>query len=668
VAFAVLFAIAALLGWPPPGLAQSQLSPGAMLMRVQASSSTPATLIGIAVREEAPGQARVLLTFASHAPAFSVVTAEGDRPSIMLVATSRGATARAPPPNRLFRTVEFEQRGADLFVRVGASTPVTLAAGAVGDQTISLSLTTGEGGIAADAAGELPKAEDRPPEQDGFEVVPLKYADVSEVVGLLTQGLSIKSNDVFTPIEPAFGSPGSAAGAPPPQFPGNTTTSDQPLAQSVDSAIGIDRRLNAIVLTGTPATIARLKAKIAEIDVPVQSVILETMFVELDESGASNIGLNFNNSNSQIGVATFQSGAFAASGGDSEKIVSSVSLQAAISAEVQKGHGKIVSKPRIAAQSGSTAKIITGDALPILTSIALSGVNAVSQQVQYVNVGVTLQIAPRISVDGFVTSHVFCVVSSVTGTSQGYPTISQREAETSATVRDGETFVIGGLTVDSDLSTDSKVPALGDVPGLGQLFHNRTDTRSKTDLYIVVTPRIIRRDDIGLALNRREAAPAATNPTPAPASQTAATPALEMPPQAAVAEATTAEAAEPAAITPPTTDGRSAGNPLLRPTLSPGAAPAIRRTDAPMTVQIGAYATSSLAEKALDDTQQAMPQLMTDKTRKVVAITRSGKRYYRALVGGFVSRDDAWGFCGGLKTVGRPCFISGGERRSEHVS
>lgn len=56
-----------------------------------------------------------------------------------------------------------------------------------------------------------------------------------------------------------------------------------------------------------------------------------------------------------------------------------------------------------------------GDALPILTAITLSGVNGVSQQVQYVNVGVTLQIAPRVSADGFVTSHVYAVVSSVTG-------------------------------------------------------------------------------------------------------------------------------------------------------------------------------------------------------------------------------------------------------------
>jgi general secretion pathway protein D len=173
--------------------------------------------------------------------------------------------------------------------------------------------------------------------------------------------------------------------------------------------------------------------------------------------------------------------------------LTSAAFQAALYAQITKGNGRIVSKPRIAAQSGSTAKIITGDALPILTSIALSGVNGVQQQVQYVNVGVTLQIAPRVSSDGFVSSHVYCVVSSVTGFSQGYPTISQRQAETAATVRDGDSFVIGGLIQDENLSTKTKVPLLGDIPLIGQAFRTDKQTRSKTELYIIVTPHIVRR-------------------------------------------------------------------------------------------------------------------------------------------------------------------------------
>ena len=185
-------------------------------------------------------------------------------------------------------------------------------------------------------------------------------------------------------------------------------------------------------------------------------------------------------------------------------------LQAAIYAQVEKGEGRILSRPRIAAQSGSTAKIITGDALPILTSITLSGVNGVSQQVQYVNVGVTLQIAPRVTADGFVTSQIYGVVSSVTGYSQGYPTISQREAETSASVKDGETFVIGGLTQENAIKRKSQIPILGDIPLVGNLFRQERSTRSKTELYIVITPRIVRHKRF--AADEGAAQPSPNNP------------------------------------------------------------------------------------------------------------------------------------------------------------
>src|SRR5205814_4007650 len=181
----------------------------------------------------------------------------------------------------------------------------------------------------------------------------------------------------------------------------------------------------------------------------------------------------------------YQRGQFIPPGVPAGDHLTSLSFQAAIYAQVSRGNGRIISKPRIAAQSGSTAKIITGDALPILTAITLSGVNGVSQQVQYVNVGVTLQIAPRVSNDGYVSSHVFCVVSSVTGFSQGYPTISQREAETSATVQDGDSFVIGGLSQEDVINSHSKIPLLGDIPLIGQAFRKDSRTRTKTELYII---------------------------------------------------------------------------------------------------------------------------------------------------------------------------------------
>ncbi|HTJ26312.1 MAG TPA: secretin N-terminal domain-containing protein [Candidatus Limnocylindria bacterium] len=328
------------------------------------------------------------------------------------------------------------------------------------------------------------------------EVVPLKYADVSEVVGLLVAGQQIPANDSFAPQEQSFGTSGLSGGfgGTVGGFSGAPINSSTPvgtnpggggsLGQQINDVIGVDRRLNAIVLTGTPDVIARIKDTIAKIDVPLPTVALETEIVELTDSAAKDAGIDLTASGGPSLSATYQIKNLSTGTG-------TVNLQAAVYAQISKGRGKLIARPSIVAQSGQPAQIITGDALPIVTSIAVSGVNAVSQQVQYVNVGVSLQIEPRISSDGFVTSHVYAEVSSVTGYEQGYPTLSQREATTAATVKDGQPFVIGGLLQQNDITNLAKVPGLGDLPLIGGLFRVRHDTREATNLYIIVVPHIL---------------------------------------------------------------------------------------------------------------------------------------------------------------------------------
>ena len=498
----------------------------------------PALLTNVRLLSENPDESRFELTFEPKVTSFAPIAAQPTQPSIGFALSTRGSGARQPSGLKgLVRSISFEQADSVLIIRFAVTRAAAVSAAQTGDKTMEITVSTGKvHNETGPIQSEAPQAGLPPPSAtpEGYQLVLLKYADVSEVVGLLTDGLTVKSNDLFIPTEPAFGSNSLTGNNYTPQqatqAPG---ASDEPLGQSVDASIGIDRRLNAIWLKGPPDRIAQLKQMIAAIDIPVDSVVLETQFVELTEQGLKALGIDFNNANGQLGVFTFGSGSFTLGlpeqgcrdnfsgiGQTCSGHVTSVGFQAALFAQIQKGNGRIVSRPRISAQSGSTAKIVTGDALPILTSIALSGVNGVSQQVQYVNVGVTLQIAPRVSGDGYVTSHVFAVVSSVTGTSQGYPTISQREAETSATVRDGDSFVIGGLTQDETISSKSKVPLLGDIPILGQAFRNERTTRSKTELYIIVTPHVVHR--VGTPANAVPpngplyAPPASTAPPPPP--------------------------------------------------------------------------------------------------------------------------------------------------------
>lgn len=504
LALALLFAyLGALCALPAPAIAE-QFTP------ISRPPTYAVALQQIRLISETSAESKFEFVFDPTATTYTPALGQPDQPGIGFLAT-RGPHAVQPQAMKGFvRNLSFDQEGDLLIVRFAANAAASFSAVQTGEKTIEVTISGGSAGrgsrdiaAAGPAAGAPPLPLAALPGEDGFEMVMLKYADVSEVVGLLTDGVTVKSNDVFVPQEPQFGS-NSLTGnnyqpaRPASQAPGST---DEPLGQSVDAGMAIDRRLNAIWLRGSPDRIARMKQMIAAIDIPVDSVILETQMVELNESGSKALGIDFANSQGQIGVVTFTSGANIpigvpaqgcnSFGTDCSGHVTSVGLQAALYAEIKRGNGKILSKPRIAAQSGSTAKIITGDALPILTSIQLSGVNGVQQQVQYVNVGVTLQIAPRVSGDGFVSSHIYCVVSSVTGFSQSYPTISQRQAETSATVRDGDSFVIGGLTQDENINTKSKVPLLGDIPLIGQAFRTDRTSKTKTELYIVVTPHIV---------------------------------------------------------------------------------------------------------------------------------------------------------------------------------
>ena len=493
------------------GICLALLGAAGPAIAAQAPVPNTVALTKINLISENDREAHLQLVLDPNVNGFQALSNNPRDPTIALALTSRTASAVSPRDlHGIVRGIDFVQAEGVLVLHFQVDKGATVAAVASGTKTIEVNVSTiekpaqqAEAGPAA-PTGPLPPGYEASPGQDSYALVLLKYADVSEIVGLLSPGGAVKSNDVFVPREPQFGSNSLTGNNYQPQqvsqAPGS---SDEPLGQSVDASMAIDRRLNAVWLRGSPDYIARMKAMIAAIDIPVDSVILETQMVELNETGSKAIGIDFANANGQIGVVSLHSGEAILpgvplqgcdiGGGGCSGHVSSAAFQAALYAQISKGNGRIVSKPRIAAQSGSTAKIITGDALPILTSIALSGVNGVQQQVQYVNVGVTLQIAPRVSPDGFVSSHIYCVVSSVTGYSQGYPTISQRQAETAATVRDGDSFVIGGLIQDEDLTTKTKVPLLGDIPLVGQAFRTDKQTRSKTELYIIVTPHVVHR-------------------------------------------------------------------------------------------------------------------------------------------------------------------------------
>jgi len=354
--------------------------------------------------------------------------------------------------------------------------------------------------------------------QTQTKIVRLRYADVSEIVGVLTGNGSVAPGTVFNPQPSQLGSQGlqgfnnginqglnqgtfGQTVQPFQQFGqyqqptfGQSFGEQQPLGQRVSDSIAIDRRLNAVLITGTPDQIAQAQSLIASLDIPVASVLLDTQVIEVTESGAKQLGLDYNQAENTPLTRVFNTQSQIVNNVPTGAVAGSLALQSNIFLLVSQGHARVLASPKILTQDGVPASILTGDSLPIrvTTPVGVGGVGAVSSQVEYINVGVNLQILPRVTTPNGVDANVYSQVSSVTGfTSSNDPQISTRQAQTKVNLLEGQTLVIGGLLQQRDIRNLQKIPILGDLPLVGALFRFYTETRQNTNLVIAITPHVV---------------------------------------------------------------------------------------------------------------------------------------------------------------------------------
>lgn len=159
---------------------------------------------------------------------------------------------------------------------------------------------------------------------------------------------------------------------------------------------------------------------------------------------------------------------------------------------------EVLQRPMIMCQDNQEASIIVGQSVPFLRGTQVTDNGQVTSQIEYEDIGVQLDVKPHINPDGFVYLEVKPEISQITpstidvGNGIRAPIFAKRNAETTVVVKDGETVVIGGLITTSDQDQESKVPVLGDLPGIGVLFRTTTRTKTKTELLIVLTPRVVR--------------------------------------------------------------------------------------------------------------------------------------------------------------------------------
>lgn len=178
------------------------------------------------------------------------------------------------------------------------------------------------------------------------------------------------------------------------------------------------------------------------------------------------------------------------------KVASNYMFDAVITAAAKKGKAKVLSDPKVATLNNKEANINITTQIPYTTSETTQTAPPVTTtKVVYLTTGIILKVTPTINSDGRISMKINPQVSQPSSTvipaAGGAPGIDTRSADTNVIVRDGETIVIGGLIHDTQAEAVFKVPILGDIPLVGYLFRKKSMSRTRMELLIFVTPRII---------------------------------------------------------------------------------------------------------------------------------------------------------------------------------
>ena len=234
-----------------------------------------------------------------------------------------------------------------------------------------------------------------------------------------------------------------------------------------------------------------------EIAKPVQ-IRIEAKIVEINRTKTQELGLKYYSNSTTTAPGIFyagQSQTNARSPNTFGNLGTFAPVNAQLNLLIQNGYAKLLSQPNMVTLSGDKANILVGGQIPVPVSNQNGQIS-----IEWKDYGIKLDILPEASLDGIITSKVKAEVSSMEwnsvnkielGTNMKIPPIRMRKAESSIALASGQTMAIGGL-IANDITRDvTKIPLLGDLPVIGQLFRSTSFVKGETELLILVTPTIV---------------------------------------------------------------------------------------------------------------------------------------------------------------------------------
>ncbi len=274
----------------------------------------------------------------------------------------------------------------------------------------------------------------------------------------------------------------------------------------------INEKTNSLIMRDTPEAIRLAENIIADQDIAEPEVMLEVEVLEVTHKRDSNLGIQFPNGLSVAPIGRDATGAPVIPGGTAtgvilgslgqltrDRLLASPIPSLTINADLTDSDVNTLASPRIRVRHKEKAKVHIGDRLPVFSNAVTpvaTGLPVVTGTVQYLEVGLKLEVEPDIHSDGEVGIKLSMEVSTAdkTPTTNGSSTayaIHTRNTTTVLRLKDGETQVLAGLIQDNESKGRIMVPGLGEVPVLGRLFSTHSDNKQKSEIVLSITPRLV---------------------------------------------------------------------------------------------------------------------------------------------------------------------------------
>lgn len=257
---------------------------------------------------------------------------------------------------------------------------------------------------------------------------------------------------------------------------------------------------NSLLIFATAQDFEKIKRVLEEVDSVPNQVLLEAVIAEVTLDDDLKFGVRWflgekNNHGTFSDAAT---GAVSSVFPGFSYFLKSNDIGLALNAISSVTDVRVLSAPSLVVLDNKSATLQIGDQVPIVTQSAkgtATGDAPIVNNVELKDTGVILKVTPRVNDSGLVTLDIEQEVSSVVKTTTSgidSPTIRQRKLKTSVVVQDSEALALGGMIQEKETTGKSKVPVLGDIPGLGIAFRNKSNAISRTELIIFIRPRVIR--------------------------------------------------------------------------------------------------------------------------------------------------------------------------------